>query len=262
VTITQRSRHPHRPRAGLAVVGVVALALLGAACGDDDDAAADTTAGNAADQATETTAASADTAAFCEARIQLGQAFNADQPDVPAITGLLGDLRASAPDDLTANVEGLSTVLSAAAESGDAPTGDPAFVENIAPVDEFALAQCSDQTVEVTAVDYSFQGLPDTIDAGTVGFKLTNGGSEEHVLVVFKFTDGDTTSVEDLLALPEDQVPQHATFAGAAGAAPGEWGASFMQLGPGRYAAFCPIPMSGDGPPHFTQGMTAEFEVS
>ena len=259
MTITQRSRHPHRRRSGLAVAAaVVALALIGAACGDDDD---DTAADDTADQTTETTAA--ETAAFCDARVQLEQEFNAEQPDAQAVTGLLDDLQASSPADLATNVEGLSTVLTTAAESGADPTEDPAFVENIQPVDEFALGQCGYDEVDVTAVDYSFEGLPETLDAGTAGFKLTNEGAEPHVLIVVKYNDGDTTSLEDLLALPEDQLMEHATFAGAASAGPGAWGASFMELEPGRYAAFCPIPMGGeDGPPHFTQGMTAEFEVS
>jgi hypothetical protein len=264
VTITQRSRYPHRRRAGLAVVAVVTLALIGAACGgDDDDTAADNTAANAADETTETTAAaSGETAAFCDARIGLEQAFNAEQPDVQAVDGLLEDMQAAAPADLATRVEGLSTVLTTAAESGADPTEDPAFAENVQPIDEFALGECGYDEVDVTAVDYSFEGLPATLDAGTVGFKLTNEGAEPHVIVVFKINDGDSTTLEQLLELPEDQVMQHASFAAAASAGPGSWGASFAELEPGRYAAFCPIPMGGDGPPHFMQGMSAEFEVS
>jgi hypothetical protein len=264
VTITQRSRNPHRRRSGLAVAAaaVVALALIGAACGDDDD---DTAADDRADNTTETTAAEAaaggDTAAFCDARIGLEQAFNADQPDVQAINGLLEDMQAAAPTELASSVEGLSTALTTAAESGADPTDDPAFAENVQPVDEFALSECGYDEVDVTAVDFSFEGLPETIDAGTVGLKLTNEGSEPHALVVFKFNDGDTTTLEQLLELPEEEVMQHATFAAAAQAGPGSWGASFAELEPGRYAAFCPIPMGGDGPPHFMQGMVAEFTV-
>jgi hypothetical protein len=267
VTITQRSRNPHRRRSGLAVAAaaVVALALFGAACGDDDD---DTAADNQADGTAEATGdaaaggATGETAAFCDARIGLEQAFNADQPDVQAIDGLLDNLQAAAPTDLASSVEGLSTVLTTAAESGADPTDDPAFAENVQPVDEFALDQCGYDEVDVTAVDYGFEGVPETIEAGTVGFKLTNGGAEPHALVVFKFNDGDTTTLEQLLELPEEEVMQHASFAAAASAEPGSWGASFAELEPGRYAAFCPIPMGGDGPPHFMQGMSAEFEVS
>lgn len=266
MTFTQRSRNPHRRRSGLAVVAVVALALLGAACGDDDD---DTAADNTADNATETTAATeaaagGDTQAFCGARIGLEQAFAAEQPDTEAVAGLLDELQSSAPTDLGTSVEGLTTVLSTAAEAGADPAEDPAFTQSLQPIDEFALAECGYDTVDVTAVDYTFEGLPETIEAGTVGFKLTNEGAEPHVIVMFRVNDGDTTSLDELLALPEEQVMQHASFAGAAEAAPGTWGASFVDLEPGRYIAMCPIPMGGgeDGPPHFMQGMKAEFEVS
>jgi hypothetical protein len=262
VTITQRSRHPHRRRTGLAVVAVVGLVLLGAACGDDDD---DTAAGNtAAENAAENTAGeTTETTAFCDARVGLEQAFAADQPDVQAITGLLDDMQASAPTDLVASVEGLSTVLTTAAESGSEPAEDPAFVENIQPVDEFALGECGYDTVDVTGLDYSFEGLPETLEAGTVGFKLTNEGAEPHVLILLQFNDGDTTTLDQLLQLPEDQAMQHASVVAAASAAPGSWGASYAELEPGRYAAICPIPTGGEhGPPHFVQGMSAEFEVS
>jgi hypothetical protein len=263
VTITQRSRHPHRRRAGLAVVAVVALALIGTACGDDDDdTAADDLSGGT--ETTADTAAGGETAAFCDARVGLEQAFAGQPPDVQAITGMLDDLQAAAPTDLAASVEGLSTVLTAAAESGTDPAQDPAFVENLHPVDEFALGECGYDTVDVTGLDYSFEGLPETIEAGTVtALKLTNEGAEPHVIVVFKINEGDDITLDELLALPEDQVAQHATFAFAASAEPGTWGASFVELEPGRYAAFCPIPVGGEsGPPHFMEGMADEFQVS
>jgi hypothetical protein len=257
VTNTQRSRYPHRRRAGLAAVAIVAL--VGAACGDDDDdtAAADTT---------ETTAAAGavDAAAFCDARIELEQAFSAEEPDVQAVMGLLGDLEASAPTDLVAKVEGLSGVLQTAAEAGGDPTEDPAFSENVTPIDEFALAECGYETVEVSGVEYAFEGLPETIAAGTAGFSFTNEGAEPHEMVVFRIDDGVTGSVDELLAAPEEEAEQNLTFAGAAFAEPGQSGVSFMELEPGRYAAACFVPVGGaeDGPPHFVHGMTAEFEVT
>ena len=261
MTITQRSRHPHRRRAGLAVVAVVALALIGTACGDDDDdTAADDVSGGT--ETTET-AAGSETAAFCDARVGLERAFAEQPPDVQAITGMLDDLQAAAPTDLAASVEGLSTVLTAAAESGADPAQDPAFAENVQPVDEFALGECGYDTVDVTGLDYSFEGLPETMEAGTTALKLTNEGTEPHVIVAFKINEGDDITLDELLALPEDQVAQHATFAFAASAEPGTWGASFVELEPGRYAAFCPIPVGGEsGPPHFMEGMADEFQVS
>jgi hypothetical protein len=258
MTITRPSRQLRRRRAVPVIAALAALALAGAACGDDDDAATGTPTGGT----TSTTAADGDTAAFCTARVELEAQFNSDQPEPQAVTGLLDDLASTAPSDLAANVEGLSSVLADALESGGDPTEDPAFTDNIGPIDEFALAECGYDEVDVTAVDYSYEGLPASIDAGTVGFKLTNEGTEPHVMVLFRFDDGDTTSVADLLALPDDQVAQHGTFSGATFADPGSWGAGFLQLDPGRYAVFCPIPSGADGPPHFMQGMEAELEVT
>jgi hypothetical protein len=236
---------------------VVALALIGAACADDDeDTAAATDATGSDDNGT------ADIAAFCDARVQLEREFNADQPNVEAVTALLEDLEASAPSDLAGNASGLAQVLATAAESGGDPTEDPAFGENIAPIDEFALGECGYETVEVTGVDYAFEGLPETIPAGTTGFRFTNDGAEPHVLVLFRYNEGETAELTDLLAFPEEELAQHLTFVGATFAEPGS--AGFAELEPGHYAAICPIPVGGaeDGPPHSMEGMSAEFEVT
>ena len=262
MTITQRRRHPQRWWAGLAVV--VALSLVGAACGDDDDAAA-TDDTPAADSGSDTTAAAGgDNAAFCQARVDLEAQFGADQPDVAAITAILEDFQAAAPADLAENVTGLSEALAGAAESGDDPSQDPAFVENIDPIDQFVLAECGFETVEVSAKEYSFEGMPATIPAGTVAFDLTNEGTENHEMVMFKRADGEDRPVEELLALPEDQMFSSLTFAGAAMAEPGKSGVSIATLEPGKYIAVCFLPTGGveGSPPHFMSGMTAEFEVA
>ena len=72
VMTRQRSRFPHRLRAGWAVLAV--LALVAGACGDDDD---DTAVGDTAAGSTETDTGSTgdDAAAFCQARIDLERAF-------------------------------------------------------------------------------------------------------------------------------------------------------------------------------------------
>jgi hypothetical protein len=97
-----------------------------------------------------------------------------------------------------------------------------------------------------------------------VAFALTNDGTEKHEMVLFKRNDGETRPIEDLLALPEDQVGQALTFAGATQSDPGKTTATITDLTPGKYAAVCFLPMGGaeDGPPHFMQGMVTEFEVA
>jgi hypothetical protein len=267
VTITQRSRNPQRWWSGLAVV--VALSLVGAACGDDDDDAA-TDEAPAADSADDGDTADAagsgsggDTAAFCQARVDLEAQFGAEAPDVAAVTGILEDFQAAAPADLAGNVTGLSESLATAAESGGDPAEDPGFDANLAPIDEFVLAECGYETIDVTASEYTFEGMPATVPAGTVAFSFTNGGSEPHELIMFKRADGEDRSIDELLALPEEEMFSALSFAGAAQADPGKTTASIPTLEPGKYIGVCFLPTGGTegSPPHFMEGMTAEFEV-
>jgi plastocyanin len=139
-------------------------------------------------------------------------------------------------------------------------------------------------TVEVTTVDYEFQGLPDTAAAGTVLSLVNESEAELHEIVAFRLDDAEDRSVEDLLALPEGEfdpgMPATVLLA-----PPG--GEQITALGdgtltePGRYAVICAIPTGADpaaylkaaqesqggppevegGPPHFTMGMYAEITV-
>lgn len=154
------------------------------------------------------------------------------------------------------------------------------------------------ETVEVVATDYAFE-IPDTIQAGaTITFR--NEGQEVHELVVFLIPEDEERSVEELLALDDEELgevfggepePALVMFAGPgeAGTSPPDFAATTLDE-PGRYGAVCfvpegttempdmsegppeegedgegeeegPPPGMGDGPPHFEHGMFAEFTV-
>ena len=144
------------------------------------------------------------------------------------------------------------------------------------------------ETVEVTAVDYGFEGLPDTVAVGTQ-LTLTNSSDKElHELVAFLLPAGEDRSAEDLTKLPEAELG--ALFAGEPATvllALPEGGDMIPAVGdgtleePGRYVVFCAIPVGADpqayldaaeqseggppevegGAPHFTQGMYGEVTV-
>ena len=123
---------------------------------------------------------------------------------------------------------------------------------------------CGYEQVEVSAVNYSFIDMPASIAAGTASFSLTNDADEDHELVLFRLADGETRSAEELLALPQEEAEASVTFSGVTFASPGETGYVAAELEPGAYFTACFLPVGGgeDGPPHFTEGMVAEFEVT
>jgi hypothetical protein len=144
------------------------------------------------------------------------------------------------------------------------------------------------ESVEVTAVDYEFEGLPETVGAGTTFSLVNESEGEAHEMVAILLPEDETRSVEDLLALPEEELGELAAVEPAfvLVAAPGEEGMAVLGDGtltePGRYLFACFIPVGADpeeflgaaestgaegppevegGPPHFTEGMFAEVIV-
>lgn len=139
-------------------------------------------------------------------------------------------------------------------------------------------------SVEVTLGDYAFADLPAELDAGT-RLSVVNEGAELHELVAFRLPDDEERAVEELLALPEDELlPVLGAPATVLLAAPG--GPQIDAVGdgtlaePGRYAILCFIPTGVDteayleaaatsdgppdvpgGPPHIVHGMHAEVLV-
>ena len=143
------------------------------------------------------------------------------------------------------------------------------------------------ETVEVTAVDYGYEDLPESTSAGTQ-LTLTNASDKElHELVAFLLPEDEDRSIDDIAKLPEAELGQ--LFAGEPAMvliAPPSGAEMIPAVGdgtldePGRYAVFCAIPVgadpqayleaagSGEGPPqveggapHFTQGMYGEITV-
>jgi uncharacterized cupredoxin-like copper-binding protein len=114
-------------------------------------------------------------------------------------------------------------------------------------------------TVEFTADEYAFTGIPEEVAAGETTFVLTNAGAEQHEFSLSLIT-GDQT-VEELLQLPGDQATEFLEDVGHASAQPGGTGELSADLEPGRYGYVCFIP-APDGEPHALKGMFGEFTVA
>jgi hypothetical protein len=246
-------------RAG--ALSVAAVLAFGACSDDDSDGAGDGTTSSSA-------AVTRSVAAFCEAYVDANNATASGEGDP---TPALDAARASAPEDILDEVEAL---IDAAAENEEQDAPSAEFFEANVAVGEYVEENCDFEMVEVTARDYQFEGLPDEIAAETVLVKFVNEGEEAHELAMFTVKTGEDRSLEELLALPEDQVETVATpVEGSAFALPGGTYYTTFDLVPGRTAAVCFIPVgltaaaleSGQEPqgaPHFTEGMADEFEVT
>ncbi len=157
-----------------------------------------------------------------------------------------------------------------------------------------ALAACAGGskpttgTISVTGQDYAFRGVPELVATGAELTFTNSSAAEFHEMVVLKLVDGETRSVDELLALPEEESESLTEFQGVLVAMPGEDAVnpeggdpSVTLTQPGRYVLICAIPQGADpeavaaamqaaggeqpalegGAPHFTIGMATGFTV-
>ena len=139
----------------------------------------------------------------------------------------LDALDENAPEEIA---EATETATAAVRETGE--TGDPAAIEAVdsTPVDEYYFENCDFETIDVTATEYEFGGIPDEVPAGLTGVKFVNDGGELHEIVIVRRNEGTTQPVEELLAMSEEESGELITFVTATGAAPGEHAVRHGQL--------------------------------
>ena len=114
-----------------------------------------------------------------------------------------------------------------------------------------------DRTVGVTAVEYKFHGVPETLEPGVTTFRLENEGEEHHEIVVALHKGGQ--SIEEILDLPEPG--RFVEQAGTASASSGNTDELLTTLRPGLYGYACFVAAQG-GTPHWSLGMFGEFTVA
>jgi plastocyanin len=206
-----------------------------------------------------------------------------------AATAMVGAVACADDDEPEADP---TTAATTAAEMTATAEATAMATEEATPTEEAtaeATEEASGETIEVTGVDYAFEDLPETIEAGTTLTFVNASDVEFHEMVVIAIPEGEERSVEELVALPPEE--SDAIFANVEPALvtvamPGEAGLPVVGDGTiaeaGRYAVLCFIPVGadpevvaaamqagggdgppdlGDGPPHVTQGMYAELTV-
>lgn len=248
------------PRTRRRQLGTAALALTltvgAAACGDDESSGDDT------DQAAEGGGLATENAlpvAACDAYAGFVGSLVGD----PAAAGpALNDLLAALPESLAGNGTAVVTAFQA---QGPEALASPEFNEPMSAIGDAVYDGCEAETrLDVGAVDYAFEDLPEQVDAGQVALRLDNQSeTEQHELVLMRRNDGVTAGVDELMALPEDQLMSQLTMAGVVFADPGTSQVLLTDLEPGSYIAVCMVPTGGQeqAEPHLAHGMVGELEV-
>lgn len=231
---------------------------------------------------------SEETQAFCDAFVAGEAMFNTDQPDPAEIESQLVEIETNAPEDIAGAAGAVVASARTVLQTGDFSVMESEeFASAESAVDSFMADECGYPILTVAAQDptngsgntYQFADVPDSLPAGITTIEFVNEGGEAHEVAVLRIDDGETMGIEEILALPEEEAMEHATFVGNAFAMPGEednTGTGFVDLTPGEYAFICFVPVGATpenipaleageiegGPPHFTQGMVAEFTVT
>lgn len=269
-------RTTRRTAGTVLALGLVATMGLGA-CGDDDEEGTDTDTTEAdADLASDAGGASPE---FCDGFVAIDAAF-AEVPEDPAqieafvaerITPNVETVEANLPDEVGDHVTTMLEAVDTVVTTGDfSALESPEFAEASGIVYPFVGEECGYQTVEVSAVDFGYEGVPASLEAGTTVFTMTNDSTagEAHELGLVRIRDGVDKTLDELLSLPEAEMEQYLEFGSGVYAPAGAAGGTTIDLQPGRYVYACFIPVGsidgaeGSGPPHFVEGMAGEFTVS
>lgn len=217
-------------------------------------------------------ASSPEAEAFCTAAVSAIAAFNSE--DEAQIGPAAEALTAAAPEEVAPAVGELMA-------NPDAEPGDPAFDEPYAAMFDYLRGNCGYAEADVSAQEYTYVGLPAELPAGPIILQLDNIGEQVHELILMRINDDVTLSLDELLALPEEESNTMVTPAAFLFAFPGVAFDTAVDLTPGRYVALCFLPegatpevmaqMEGPesstppgvelGPPHFTLGMVQEITV-
>lgn len=279
------TRSKHRSRALLSIGTATSLLFL-TACGSDDDdssapADADTTEAPAASEAPVSSDAPAGTEAVddgaasvedpqvvCDSMIEIDQTVPAGTATKEGANALLDTAIAAADAETAAILTDLQTEVQPVLDDPETEPSE-AFFGLYNQTLTWIGENCDVETIDVVAQEYSFSGLPDEVEAGYNLVNFTNDGTEAHELVAVRINDDVDLSIEELIALPEEEADSMITFIGATFAPPGETAVGSLNLSePGRYGVVCFVPVGsvgeteGDGPPHAMEGMTHEMTVT
>lgn len=219
---------------------------------------------------------------FCDAALATDKAFaklesggKPKQKDIQALQSALGGVESTVPPEIASQVQAVVAATRTAVESGkgDPSEADPNFEQNFNALQQYRYSSCGYTQVDVTGIEYEFQGLPKTLPAGKVAFKFTDNGAELHELDVFRVKGKD--SVKKIVGLSEKEQRKKIDEIAITFASQGQTSYTIADMSkPGRYGAVCHLPVGStseqaaraaekkrDHKSHAQEGMLATITV-
>ena len=250
-------------------VGALATALVITGCGSSNDPDETASAGGVSGSSS---AAGGDVDAFCQGVVDFDALApggeEAPSPEEVAAYGeqVAGPVRViadNAPPEAADAAATLVELQARLAEGDGTVFEDPVAFSTLADIEQAVADTCGFTTVEVSAADYTFEGVPPTVPAGETTFLMTNTShhDEDHVMLVARPTDGQAITPEQFTADPEASFGRLEVL-GAAFAGPDALGGITLDLAPGSYLLICPISADETSPPHFVLGMITSLTVA
>jgi hypothetical protein len=217
--------------------------------------------------------------AFCDAALATDKAAEKalvekpKQKDIQAFETSLTQIESTAPPEIAASVQAAAAQVRTAIQSRKEPFEDPSFEQNINAIDQYRYNSCGYTQLDVTGIEYEFQGLPKTAPAGKVAIRFTDNGAEFHELAILRVKSKD--SVKKLAGLSEKELAKKSDPIGGTFATQGQTSYAIAELSkPGRYAVICHLPVGAtseealekagkkhDTKSHAQEGMIQEIKV-
>jgi hypothetical protein len=188
--------------------------------------------------------------AFCDAALKVDKAltplFEGGRPTAriqQRIDAALSDAQSTAPPEVAANVESAASILRGALQSGrEEDFENPELEQAGTAVDAYRYNSCGYEQLDVTGIEYEFQGLRKTVPAGPTAIRFTDTGAELHELLIFRVKSKD--SVKKIVGLSEKEQRKKVEQIAGTFAEQGETTYTIADLSkPGRYGVVCHLPV-------------------
>jgi hypothetical protein len=217
--------------------------------------------------------------AFCNAGLTADKAaskfFSSRKPSSARqeFEAALAGVEGTAPPEVASNVQAVANEIRRALQRRKEPS-QKVLDQNLQPIDEYRYNSCGYTQLDVTGIEYEFQGLPQTLPPGPVAIRFTDTGAELHELVIGRLKTND--SLRKVLGMSEKQQERKVENIAGTLVKQGETSYVIADLStPGRYGVVCFLPVGstsekkaeeaehehGGGTPHWRKGMRAEITV-